>query len=151
MSRTSRARAQLQAELEDGERLMAIASGLLKHTGLFQRAARDVALSIAGSLVTNAIIPGLTVSRSPAAPHVWIAVTDRRLVVLVDPRGRHDLLGDGVFVAPLDRVAVTRESGLWSYITIWEPATGERLARVNLGNRHRAATAIRAAAAGPCA
>lgn len=148
MSKTDKARADVQATLAHDETIQAIESAQVKVADRAKRAAKDVALSAAASVAVGAVT-GFGMMRMTIPPQVWIALTNKRVLMFSDTRngGGRGLVGELVFDAPRAAVSVTEKVGLFSEVTISDTITGEAIARLNFGMRKKDAAAIMQAAA----
>ena len=143
MSRTDKARAEVEAALDQDERLQAFETALLKG-GVAKRVAKDLAVSVAASAALSAI--GLRAMQTSAPPQVWVAVTDRRIILFQDTRQRRQPVGHLVIDVPREEVAVTGKSGVWSEVAVVDAGSGDPVFRLNFGVRKKdAATVLNAA------
>ena len=146
MSRTDRARAEVQALLPYGEVLHAFEGAGVRVGDRAKQAAKDVAVSTAASVVVGAVT-GFGMMRMTIPPCVWLAITDRRVLMFTQYQQGRKPVGNLVFDAPRASVTVTEKTGLLNEVTVWDAMSGQAVVRLGFGMRKRAFTAVVHAAA----
>jgi hypothetical protein len=143
MSKTHRARADLEQVLAQGEAVRAIERAQVKG-GTAKRMGKDLAISAAASAVGSAA--GMMAMRVSAAAPTWVVVTDQR-IMLFEYVQRGHRLGGMLFEVPRNEVTVTSKPGVFAGVELVDPTSGDPVMRLNFGVFKQSAAAVVTAAA----
>ena len=143
MSKTDRARADLEKVLSPGEAVRAVERAQVKG-GTAKRMGKDLAISAAASTVAAAA--GMMAMRVSAAAPTWVVVTDQR-IMLFECLPRGDRLGGMLFEVPRSEVTVTSKPGVFAGVELVDPSSGDPVVRLNFGVFKQSAAAVVSAAA----
>lgn len=141
MSKTERAKSEIERYLTDGESIVGMAFCQVKTGDALQRAAKDVAVSVTTSVLLGAFTGGYAFMAT-MAPQVWLVLTDRRVLMFRDPRKGRVRVGELVFDAPRELVVLTERGGAFSQIAVSDATSGETVVQLNFGLRKKDSAAI---------
>ena len=135
-------RAQITSALDPNETIAAISPAQAKPAGSPKRAAKDGDAKSEECAVL-APVTGLGAVRVSFPPHVWVVVTNKRLLLFRDGRHRgRPLVGDLVFEAATTELSVRLKGRLLRHVVVSDASSGEPVVRLNVGTARAAATAV---------
>ena len=143
MSKTDKARADLEPALAPGEEVLALEHAQVKG-GTAKRMGKDLAISAAVSAVGAAA--GMTGWRATSAAPLWVVVTDRRIMLFeYVQRGRR--LRNLLFEVPRTEVITVSKPGVFAGVDVVDRNSGDAVVRLNFGVFKQSAEAIASAGA----
>lgn len=114
----------------------------LKQGSGLKRIVKDFGVSLVASAATSVV--GLSVMRNTMPALVWVAVTDRQLLLIERP-ATGSRVGEIVLQAPLSAVKAIDRSGLRGAFELVDAEHGDTIAFFNFGLRKGAAREVLAA------
>jgi hypothetical protein len=135
-------RAQITSALDPNETIAAISPAQAKAAGPRKRAAEDGGAR-SDECAVLAPVTGLGAVRVSFPPHVWVVVTNKRVLLFRNGRrsGR-PLVGDLVFEAPTSDLSVCLKGRLLRQVVVSDASSGAPVVRLNVGAARAAATAV---------